>query len=66
MRPIKFRDGDIVKTKWGGIGSVEFTDGSFYFIFEKGEVKILVNSHESEKRKIEIIGNIYQNPELLK
>lgn len=58
-------EGDVVRTKWGGLGAVEFVDGSFHFMFENSHVKRQVNEHEANERETEVIGNIYENPDLL-
>jgi hypothetical protein len=58
--------GDIVKTKWGGVGDVSFIDGAFLYNFEDSEVDVYCNLQEKRERQIEVIGNVAENPELLK
>jgi uncharacterized phage protein (TIGR01671 family) len=59
-------EGDIVKTKWGGVGDVSFIDGSFLYNFQDSEVDVYCNLKETRERQIEVIGNVWENPELLK
>jgi len=60
-------EGDIgnqTRGKWKGIGKIIFSEGCFWFqrkIGSNEELYIAITNDE-----IEIIGNIYENPELLK
>ena len=58
-------EGDIVKVKWGGVGDVVFKDGGFVSQWENGNVEYRVCKSDIESREVEVIGNIYENPELL-
>ena len=58
-------EGHIVKVKWGGVGYVVFQDGSFISRWEDGKVEYRVCKSDIESRELEVIGNIYENPELL-
>lgn len=59
-------EGDIVRAKWGGIGSVVFDDGGFVSRWEDGNTTYRLCESDIALRELEVIGNIYENPELLK
>jgi len=44
---------------------VVFDDGAFQSRWEGGEVKYQLSASDIEDRESEIIGNIYENPDLL-
>jgi len=55
-------EGDILKGV-GGQGEVIFYDGAFMGQYEDED--FVLNLLETRDRKLEIIGNIYENPDLL-
>lgn len=64
-------EGDIVKWSNGMLYAVKFLDGMFYASIEECNEDIfggfpLHRLTEYDDRKCEIVGNIYDNPELLK
>lgn len=58
-------EGDVVRTRWGGLGKIGFDDGMFCVLFEDGAVQGCLCKSEIEERGLEIIGNVYENRELL-
>ena len=56
-------EGDIVKKSSGAIGEVYLKATAGYKLYNNGQVFDLF---EADARYLEIIGNIYENPELLK
>ena len=57
-------DGDIAKLSNGEIGSISYFNGRGFYFSSKRQSSVLwelLNFY-----KIEVIGNIYENPELLK
>jgi len=69
-------EGDIVVVtygKWYGerkgltrIGTVIFSEVDAKFAIKINNSKVEIGFHDSDKNGIEVIGNIYENPELLK
>ena len=60
---IEIYEGDIVRGKDGEIGKVVFDKGAFFGAFENEE-KFRYYDYLSEETQV--LGNIYENPELLK
>jgi uncharacterized phage protein (TIGR01671 family) len=58
-------EGDLVRAQWGGVGQITVADGSFWMIFEDGASEEHCSSYWLHHKGIEVIGNIYENPELL-
>lgn len=54
-------EGDIVKY-WGGVNAVYYYENGFYIKYSPDDYFSL----QYEGKKVEVIGNIYENPELLK
>lgn len=63
-------EGDIVEVTVHGEGSftsqVTFDDGAFVVCFYRGNYATLHDYNDSRYYRIRVIGNIYDNPELLK
>lgn len=62
-------EGDIVKTRWIEddkiyTGKVIFKDGCFRLYVERFFVPVFDSEYSSYIRELEILGNIYENPEL--
>jgi uncharacterized phage protein (TIGR01671 family) len=58
-------EGDVLRNKWGGTGIVVFDDGAFQSQWEGGEVNYQLSASDIEGRESEVIGNIYENADLL-
>ena len=58
-------EGDVMRSKWGGTGNVVFDDGAFQSQWEGGEVNYQLSASDIEGRESEVIGNIYENADLL-
>ncbi len=63
-------EGDIVRTRWIEddkiyVGKVIFEEGHFCLEIEDIFKPIFQNEYSSYIRELEVIGNIYENPELL-
>lgn len=58
---------DIVNHNGIGVGYIEFNDkhAAYKIVFKGTERKWLIDMLEREIREIEVIGNKYENPELL-
>jgi len=56
-------EGDIVISVWG-YAEIKFEDGGFSFIGKNNNNWL--RQKQIKERQIEVIGNIYENPELLK
>lgn len=57
-------EGDIVRTIWGYAQILFFEDGAYVFKGPKNHN--FLNEREITDRQIEIIGNVFEHPELLK
>ena len=65
---IEIYEGDIVKSHFYGkeyndIAKIEYSDSSAAFIYDSSEQDAFV--YGAENGQLEVIGNIYENPELL-
>jgi len=52
-------EGDIIKNEYNEMSDVRFDNGRFYY--NKG-----INWGEIDSESVEVIGNIWENPELVK
>jgi uncharacterized phage protein (TIGR01671 family) len=57
-------EGDIVEDHLGN-GFIEYKDGAYRVNYGNGECKWFIDYLDSEKKTIRIIGNMYENRELL-
>lgn len=62
----KIYEGDIVRRSDGNIGYVEFNNGIFKFTMIGQDNNVSTPISYYIENKVEIIGNIHDNPELLK
>ena len=59
----KIYEFDVVRNKWGGIGIIVFFNGGWAIEWGEDEIHILFDELDED---IEVIGNKFDNPELLK
>ena len=62
-------EGDIVKNQWGIISKIIWYDDMGCWAYTQNEITIatfVIRKGQFENEKMKIIGNIYENPELLK
>lgn len=64
---VEIYSGDIVDDNFVGRGEVKYNEAhaAFKIVYRNGRAKWFVDMLENESRIIEVIGNIYENPELL-
>jgi uncharacterized phage protein (TIGR01671 family) len=62
---VEMCEGDIVKDKGNKISDVKFMNGCFCVKYEENEVKSLFD-YMFDNDFLEVVGNIYENPEMLK
>ena len=65
---VEIYEGDIVDHSGIGIGYIDFNDkhAAYKIVFKGTERKWLIDMLEREIREIEVIGNVYENPEIIK
>jgi len=71
MNGIEIYEGDLIKTNTRSLMIVTWADGSFKYNYYNGWILIAIDNSiqwnlKAENKYYEIVGNIYENPELLK